>query len=228
MLVPPTMRPSCSTTQKIASGSRAIRSRNSFSRSTEGGLRSLMKRVTSRSSNQVAMVEASSGLGGRNRTTLPWRTGPYMADRLLVGRSLEDALEPSKPTCVTCAPNREDRGNVEHRPRACFQVGHLQLAAKVQAGSARRHRLKLQTRIITGEVDDAPRVRLGGLKGGDPVPAIELTNCAPLQPGRDLVPGNVLGAETKRALRSKRNEFRIFAIEGPIPRIGHEGEDTLG
>jgi len=83
MLVAPTKLPSCSTAQKTAFASRAIRSRNSFSASSDGGFRSSMKRVTSRSSNQPAISSASSGFGGRKRTSLPWMTGPYMARKCM-------------------------------------------------------------------------------------------------------------------------------------------------
>src|SRR5947208_12447289 len=91
MLVPPTTLSSCSTVQKTTVSSRDILSRNSFSASADGGLRSLMKRVTSRSSNHVIIRAASSGRGGRSRTSLPWMT-----------RSEEHTSELQSPDHLVC------------------------------------------------------------------------------------------------------------------------------
>src|SRR6267143_4863965 len=79
MPVVPTATPPTSITQMTELGSLAVVSSHCFSISTEGGFRSPRKRVVSRSSNQPIMTSASSGLGGRRRTSFPWITGPYMA-----------------------------------------------------------------------------------------------------------------------------------------------------
>src|ERR1700716_849845 len=57
----------------------------------EGGIRSLRKRVTSMSSNHVSITGASSGFGGRSRTSLPWMTGPYMARKFMRGTTSHSA-----------------------------------------------------------------------------------------------------------------------------------------
>src|SRR5256885_4325934 len=103
ILVPPTIRPICSTAQNTASGSRAIRSSHSFSESSEGGFWILRKRVTSRSSNHVIISAASSGRGGRSRTRAPSSTGPYMTRRLLRSPRVP-ANAPLPPTSNPRAP----------------------------------------------------------------------------------------------------------------------------
>src|ERR1700694_5524303 len=46
-------------------------------------MRSLRKRVTSMSSNHLIITGASSGIGGRSRTSFPSMTGPYMARKCM-------------------------------------------------------------------------------------------------------------------------------------------------
>src|SRR6267378_7379056 len=99
--VVPTATPPTSITQMTEFGSLAVVSSHCFSISIEGGFCSARKRVVSRSSNQPIMTSASSGLGGRRRTSFPWITGPYMARKCRQGiphlwpqRCLKTALIP--------------------------------------------------------------------------------------------------------------------------------------
>src|ERR1700686_1594082 len=85
MPVVPPAPPSTSTPQTTELGSLAVSSSHSFSISTEGGLRRPRKSVASRSSNQLTIGKASSDLGGRSRTSLPWITGPYMTRKCMRG-----------------------------------------------------------------------------------------------------------------------------------------------
>src|SRR5229473_406640 len=82
MPVVPTARPSCSIVQSTLSGSRATLSSHSVCAARFNGFRRARKCVTSMSSNQLIIAAASSTLGGRSRTSLPWMTGPYMARKV--------------------------------------------------------------------------------------------------------------------------------------------------
>src|SRR6266851_2279128 len=154
--VPPTARPSCSMTQYSSLGSRAILSSHSFSYSRLGGLRNTRKCVTSKSSNQVIITGASSGRGGRRRSSLPWMTGPYMArkvKRLARGVELRGFLDVDRDRGPLGGGEIERAQVLTLRGRRLVsdQRVHQRREVLVQLTRVERH-------LADGSVDDAELV----------------------------------------------------------------------